>query len=288
MRDYGRVFSSIWESADFRALSEDGRTLVLYLLTCQHGTLVGAFRLPDGYVMEDMQWSSERVSEGFRNLSERGFAVRCETSKWVWVCKYLQWNPLENPNQRKAAVKIAEKVPKDCQWRQRFMSGLAKVAGSEMPEELKPLPNPSATVPKQGTGEGEGEGEGKVSAPVAPAPPAPTPPAPAADAPDKKGCRLPEDWTLPKAWGEWALAKYPHWEADTVRGIGSQFRNHWVAKTGKDATKRDWLATWQNWCDSAITQGQHPPPKAHASKQTSLEARNAAVVAKALEKYAAN
>jgi hypothetical protein len=26
------------------------------------------------------------------------------------------------------------------------------------------------------------------------------------------------------------------------------FRNHWLAKTGAGATKKDWNRTWQNWC----------------------------------------
>jgi len=137
MRDYGKVYGRIWESADFRALSDDGRMLVMYLLTCQHGTISGAFRLPDGYVCEDMGWDAERVSKGFANLSEKGFANRCETTKWVWIVKFLQWNPPENPNQRKAAVKQALGVPENCSWRSSFMATCGQSLGIE---------NPSLTV----------------------------------------------------------------------------------------------------------------------------------------------
>jgi uncharacterized protein YdaU (DUF1376 family) len=100
--------------------------------------------------------------------------------------------------------------------------------------------------------------------PPAPAPtPAPPAPAPsAAKASPARGTRLAEDWKLPKAWGEWAQQAYPHWDADTVRLIAEKFRNHWRAATGKAATKLDWLATWQNWCHSGITQKEHPPAKA--------------------------
>lgn len=85
--------------------------------------------------------------------------------------------------------------------------------------------------------------------------------APGAEAPATRGSRLDPQWVLPKAWGEWALAKYRHWTADTVRAIASKFKNHWIAKSGKDATKVDWKATWENWCDSGITQAEHPAPK---------------------------
>lgn len=63
----------------------------------------------------------------------------------------------------------------------------------------------------------------------------------------KRASRLPEDWVLPKSWGEWAISEYPAWDADKVRTIATLFRNYWVAKS-KDATKLDWFATWQNWC----------------------------------------
>ena len=84
---------------------------------------------------------------------------------------------------------------------------------------------------------------------------------PAAEAAATRGTRLPANWTLPKAWGDWAIAAYPHWTPDVVRLIATKFGNHWRGKSGKDATKLDWKATWENWCLSGITQGEHPAPK---------------------------
>jgi hypothetical protein len=63
-----------------------------------------------------------------------------------------------------------------------------------------------------------------------------------------RGKRLPVEWALPKKWGEWTLAEYPGWDADKVRTIATVFKNYWIAKSGKDATKLDWFATWSNWC----------------------------------------
>lgn len=65
--------------------------------------------------------------------------------------------------------------------------------------------------------------------------------------PSTKGTRLPADWQLPKAWGEWALAEVPRWSADQVRKVGETFGDYWRAKAGKDAVKADWMATWRNW-----------------------------------------
>jgi hypothetical protein len=153
MREYGKVFSSIYESDDFRSLSEDGRTLVLYLLICKHATIAGVFRVPDGYVCEDLQWTPERVSKGFENLAAKGFATRCSATLWVWVTKFLEWNPPENPNQRKAAAKVVARVPDQCTWRERFLSEIGPSLGIEPPPlpppPMPPAPNPSATVQKR-------------------------------------------------------------------------------------------------------------------------------------------
>ena len=63
---------------------------------------------------------------------------------------------------------------------------------------------------------------------------------------------MPQDWALPKAWGDEALVEFPGWNVEKVRLEASKFRDHWVAKPGKDAAKLDWHATWRNWCRSDI------------------------------------
>ena len=144
MRDYGKVYSTFWSSETTGGLSDDAKLLALYLLTCSHSTIAGVFRLPDGYVSEDLHWTGERVAQGFAELFQKGFANRCETTKWVWVKKHLEWNKPENPNQRKAAAKVATSVPDQCGWKRAFWSDAAEVL------TLEPLPpaNPSGTVPQ--------------------------------------------------------------------------------------------------------------------------------------------
>jgi hypothetical protein len=78
------------------------------------------------------------------------------------------------------------------------------------------------------------------------------PAANAASPPSKRGSRLDAGWVLPKSWGDWALAEFPTWTAETVRQEASKFADYWHAKAGKDASKLDWLATWRGWCRKAI------------------------------------
>lgn len=144
MRDYGKVYSTFWSSSTTHSLSDDGKLLALYLMTCSHNTIAGVFRLPDGYVCEDIGWTTTRVQEAFAELFAKGFANRCGTTKWVWIVKHLEWNKPENPNQRKSAAKVAQSVPPDCCWKVDFI----QECGVELDIAPPDLPNPSATVAK--------------------------------------------------------------------------------------------------------------------------------------------
>lgn len=111
MRDYGRVYTSFWQSPEVRGMSEDARTLAFYLLTCPHANLIGCFRLPNAYAADDLQWPIERVREGFALLLASGFASRDEGTQWVLIPKYIKWNAFENANVAIAAQKAFDQVP---------------------------------------------------------------------------------------------------------------------------------------------------------------------------------
>lgn len=68
--------------------------------------------------------------------------------------------------------------------------------------------------------------------------------------------RLPEDWVLPKKWGEWSLSEFASWNADHVRLQAEMFKDHWMASGGQNARKVDWLAAWRNWCRKAPSPAQ--------------------------------
>jgi hypothetical protein len=236
MRDYGKVYSTFWSSETTQSLSDDGRLLALYLITCSHNTIAGVFRLPDGYVAEDMKWETARVQQAFAELLAKGFANRCETTKWVWVIKHLEWNKPENPNQRKSAAKIAQSVPDTCSWKACFIGECGESLGLEVEKKA----NPSATVEKPFLNQ-EQEQEQDIGAPSAKSP---------------RGTALPKDWTLPDDWKAWAARERPDVDVATV---ADSFRDFWIAKPGKDGRKADWQATWRNWVRNQRAQTYRPP-----------------------------
>jgi hypothetical protein len=78
-------------------------------------------------------------------------------------------------------------------------------------------------------------------------PPAENPP----QAPDPRGTRLPADWQLPKALGDWALKERPGWTPDHIRVEAEKFADYWHGRPGAAGRKSDWPATWRNWIRNA-------------------------------------
>jgi hypothetical protein len=80
--------------------------------------------------------------------------------------------------------------------------------------------------------------------------PTPTPEPVRGRASAPRGTRLPEDFTLTEE--RRAIAVREGLDADRTF---AKFRNHWLSST-RNATKRDWDKTWDNWC---ITEADRKP-----------------------------
>lgn len=65
-----------------------------------------------------------------------------------------------------------------------------------------------------------------------------------------RGSRLPADWDPGQSGFAFAASQGLANGAATAEL--AKFRDHWAAKTGKDATKADWQAAWRNWCRRAV------------------------------------
>ncbi|MCQ8240545.1 hypothetical protein [Rhizosaccharibacter radicis] len=80
------------------------------------------------------------------------------------------------------------------------------------------------------------------------------------------GSRLSPDWRPSPE--ERAFAVGLGLDADAV---AEGFRDHWVAKAGKDARKADWTATWRNWCRTEAGRRQSAPARGGAPRRSNLD-----------------
>jgi hypothetical protein len=58
---------------------------------------------------------------------------------------------------------------------------------------------------------------------------------------------------MPPDWIEWAMQKRG-WGRLESEDEAECFCRYWQAKGGRDATKRDWRKTWQNWAANSRRQ----------------------------------
>ena len=77
--------------------------------------------------------------------------------------------------------------------------------------------------------------------------------------PRKRGTRLPPDFTVDPGMVAWAREHAPDVNGRTATAA---FIDYWSGKTGKDATKLDWVATWRNWMRTEQSKAERYRPRA--------------------------
>jgi hypothetical protein len=99
-------------------------------------------------------------------------------------------------------------------------------------------------------------------------------PAQAAKADNSRGTRLPADWVPSEKLRTWAVTELPGFN---TRAEHPNFVDHWIGKSGRDATKRDWDATWRKWMrEAARRAGWRPNTPQQTNDGRQIHARTGA------------
>lgn len=159
-RRYYRVGPSFW----LEPLDDDGRLAGLYVLTCRHRNVEGLFRMPLSYGAEDLGWTLKRFTRAFEQLRAQGLVEYDDQAKVCLIVKALKWQPIENPNQVKAAIKELDELPATAlidrletlaqQYCQRLAEAMRERFSEPFPEPPRegsgkpPSPSPSHRPPQ--------------------------------------------------------------------------------------------------------------------------------------------
>jgi len=122
MAEYGKIERRIWNSHTFHSLTDDGKILWMYLLTCPHSNMLGCFVLKPGYALEDLEWEknrykkalSELLSIDLSNGQGKGLIDHDPSNHLILIKNHLEEgrNPITNGNQERGAIKILSELPK--------------------------------------------------------------------------------------------------------------------------------------------------------------------------------
>lgn len=143
MREYGQIQSTFWQADDIADLSDQAKLLACYLLTGPHSNGIGCFRLTDGYLVDDLGWPAETVSERFAELFRKGFAYR--SGRVVFIPNFLRWNRIANGNVAKARFAEWDALPKG-ELKSRAARAMLEFCGHWQPDHIKALETVSQTV----------------------------------------------------------------------------------------------------------------------------------------------
>lgn len=113
MRIYGSIQTRFWTHTDIHNLSDQAKLLAAYLLCSSHTNMLGCFRVPIGYIAEDLKWSFETVIEARDELLKVNFLTYDHENSWIMINNFLRYNTIDNPNQGKSVAKLFSEIPKN-------------------------------------------------------------------------------------------------------------------------------------------------------------------------------
>lgn len=108
---YHKVSPSFWTDRKVMSWDDDARLLALYIMTCEHRTTEGLFRLPKAYICADIGWTPERLEIPFAILLRDGFIQYDETVAVMLLTNALKWNPTDNDKHAMGAAKSLVGLP---------------------------------------------------------------------------------------------------------------------------------------------------------------------------------
>ena len=145
---YFRVSPKFW--ADTEGWTDDARLLALYVLTCEHRSTEGLFRLPTRYIAADLAWSKQRLEQPFADLLTEGFIEYDHERSLMLIVNAMKYQSPQNPNQVVHALRKLESVPVDSPLTstfkllaERFCQRLAEQLPEGFGKPPAPTPPPS-------------------------------------------------------------------------------------------------------------------------------------------------
>ena len=173
---YSKIYRKIWLDARFRALSDDGKILFLFLLTCpDSGTMPGLLRMGKAGLAESLDWAPSRLAkalpevfaeafqkafqEGLPKAFPKALAIADWEARLVYLPNALKYNLPQSPNVVLSWSDQWDALP-ECELKndaymayfeamkdlgeafaKAFQKALPKPSGKPLP---KPLPKPLA------------------------------------------------------------------------------------------------------------------------------------------------
>jgi hypothetical protein len=128
---YFRVGAQFWDDPVSTAWDNDTKLVALYVLTCPHRITEGLFKLPVGYVVQDIPMLIKRAQKALARLQGDGFIER--DGDYVLIVKALKWQP------PKAKANVTHAVRKLTPMHTPLLARLVELAYEHCPDLAEAL-----------------------------------------------------------------------------------------------------------------------------------------------------
>lgn len=277
-RTEARISVAIWDDEEFLALSPLAQRTFMFLLSQRDLSYVGVLPL------RERRWASkaagltaDELRDNLEELDAARFVVLDDDTEELLIRSFIRGDEVYRQPQLIRSARdalsmvtsprvhaaLAEELR-----RIASLDGLHAVSQEVIEEMLAKVEQAASRVSANGAHpartlrapsndhgqdlQGKEEGNHLGLSSPSPVPLAPAPPKTPSESSGRatrvsstrRGTRIPDDFTVTPSMVEWATVNTP-----TVDGRREteKFINYWRAKSGKDATKLDWTATWRNW-----------------------------------------
>lgn len=277
-RNYGNIAVAIWRDPDFTALSINAQRTYMLLIT-QHdissvGTLAITLRRWSRMASDSTQ---ECLSDGLAELEEARFIVIDWDGEEVLVRTFVKWdgghtNPKRISSILAAAAAVTSPIIGPVMSSELDSLGLDHVKSypqvdSHSIADRTPIDPPRVVVVTSSDCSTTHNPQQTTHNPVSKADQS-------ANAAKPRPTRVPEPFDVTDDMRRWASETTPGLDIDWHT---AGFVDFWRGKSGANATKLDWIATWRNWMrqehgkPSARRANGHGPPSRHDENAAVVE-----------------
>ena len=112
MSSYYRISPKFWRDPVVEDWPDDAKLLAFYMLSCEHRTTEGLYRLPKRYATADLNCAPKKLDTAWQRLIDDGFMAWDPDVNVVLIHKAIQYQPPANQKVAQGALKRLAAVPR--------------------------------------------------------------------------------------------------------------------------------------------------------------------------------
>lgn len=139
MTRYRKIDPRIWNDEKFIAMSHEAQRLFLFVLTHPWMTMLGAFRISQAGMAEELGLSTEAFREAFGEVLAKGLVKYDRKAFLIWAPNFLKYNEPESPNVVRSWGNVVDLLP-ECELKSEVLLGAKALISRRSEAFTKALP----------------------------------------------------------------------------------------------------------------------------------------------------